>query len=445
MYLAPNPRFSSCVQPMKSPDLYTPMSRNLAIERLSAPSLLQEAQLQLVRSTFPFLKRTVHNLPLAYLDNAATTQVPDAVIDAMRRYYQQGRANTHRSSHYLAYRSEELIEGVRSALKVFLHAEDVTEIVFSRGTTDALHQIAEGYGATHLTAGDEVILTALAHHSEWMPWERVTKRKGAHLKVLPLSPSGSISLRAFKALLSPRTQVVSLPHVSHVTGKELPIAQIAEAAHEVGAIVVVDGAQSVAHQKIDVQVLGADFFVFSGHKLYGPTGIGVLYGRRFLLDKMVPWEVGGGVISGGVPSKWTYAPLPHRLEAGTLPMGAIVGLGSALSFLDNLGAAGRASGHTTALAALLAEKLSPLSHVSIIGQGERKGIVSFAVEDAHPLDLSVMLDLQGIAVRAGSQCALPLMQALGLQGVIRASFGLYNTPAEVERLVDMIAGLPHNR
>ncbi len=404
--------------------------------------LLESQEGAALRAMFAGVEETVAGVPWAYLDNAATTLKPHKVIDAIADFYRSYHGNVHRTTHKLAYATEELLEGVREEVRQWIHAADLREIVFTSGATGALNLIAQSYGRHELEAGDEVILSVLEHHSNFLPWKRLCEEKECALKIIPINKAGSVDVETFARLLSARTRLVALTHVSHVTGKVLPIRDIVEAAHGQGAIVVLDATQAAPHMRLDVGKLGVDFLTFSAHKMYGPTGVGVLYGKRKLLEEMPPYEVGGGMIHGrGAQGELHYAELPHRLEAGTPPLASIVGLGSSIQFLKEVEELWQ-RGHDYALCGLAAEGLGDLgSSVTCLGAGQRAGILSFHVAGRHALDVAMELNVQGIAVRGGLQCATPLMEALDLPGVVRASFAMYNTAAEVERLVRAIAAM----
>lgn len=407
----------------------------------SPTQLLSRQELEEIRTMFPALGQEMNGFPLAYLDNAATTPKPYQVIDALTEFYRYRQANVHRTTHTLAYQVESLLENVREEVRTWLNGKDVCEIIFTSGATAALNLVAQSYGRSQLQAGDEVIISALEHHSNFLPWQRLCAEKECSLKTIPINEEGSVHVDDFQKLLSPSTRLVALTHVSHVTGKVLPIKELTQAAHRVGAVVVLDAAQSAPHMRLDVEALDADFLTFSAHKMYGPTGVGVLYGKRKLLEKMPPYQLGGGMIQGlNVQGAPIYAELPHRLEAGTPPMASIVGLGSTLHFLREFDSLWR-RGHDRALCHLAAEELKKLGNVTCLGQGERMGILSFHVGGMHALDVAMQLNMKGIAVRSGLQCATNLMQELDLTGVVRASFAMYNTEGEVKRLVEVLRRL----
>lgn len=388
-----------------------------------------------VRAQFPYLARRVAGLPVAYLDNAATSQVPQGVIDVMTRHYQEGHANVHRGVHTLSHEATVEYDAARVVAARFLNAALPTEVIFAHGTTSGLNLIARAWGDANIRAGDEIVLTTLEHHSNIVPWVRLAERTGATIKVVPLLEDGSLDMAAYEALLSPRTKVVAFAHASNVLGTVAPVRRMADLAHAVGAIVVIDGAQAAPHLVIDVQALDCDFFVASGHKLYGPNGIGLLYGKQALLDAMQPYEGGGGMIGRVEFTAITYAPVPARFEAGTPPVAEAIGLGAALTWLMALDRAALEV-HEQELLAAATEQLKALKGVTVHGTAVGKvSVLSFTVAGIHPHDVGTILDQHGVAVRAGHHCAQPLMKHLGVPATARASFSAYNTRAEIDRLV----------
>ena len=394
------------------------------------------------RPDFPILSRVVNGHPLVYLDSAASSQKPAAVIEAVQRYYETSHANVHRSIHTLGEEATELYEGARDAVRAFIGARGREEIVFTRGTTESINLVAQAVGRT-LGPGDEILVTELEHHSNLVPWQMVCRDRGTVLRAVPVLPDGYLDLDAYARLLSPRTRVVALAHVSNVLGTINPVARMVEQAHRVGALVLLDGAQAVPHLPVDVAALGADFYAFSGHKMLGPTGIGVLHGRREVLERLEPAWGGGEMIKEVWIDRAQWNDLPWRFEPGTPPIAGAVGLHAAVEYLSKLGMA-QVSAHEQALTALTMEALGRIPGVSLYGPAnpEMKGaVVAFNVEGIHPHDGAAALDLHGIAVRAGHHCAQPLMKRLGIVGTLRASFSVYSTALDVQRLADGVAGI----
>ncbi|ABS25115.1 cysteine desulfurase [Anaeromyxobacter sp. Fw109-5] len=388
-----------------------------------------------VREDFPILRQRVHGRPLVYLDNAATTQKPRAVIDAVSRYYEEDNANVHRGVHLLSERATRLHEDARARVARFLGAPDPREVIFVRGTTEAVNLVAQTFGRTRVGAGDEVLVTELEHHSNIVPWQMLCQEKGARLRVVPVTDAGDLDLDALEALLGPRTRLLSVTQLSNALGTVTPLAEIVARAHAKGIPVFVDGAQGAPHLGFDVVSSGADFYAFSGHKLYGPTGIGVLWGRREHLEAMPPWQGGGDMILSVTFEKTVYNALPFKFEAGTPDISGAVGLAAAIDYVDALGLEA-ISAHEAALLARAVEALSQEQDVRLVGAPSvRAGAISFLVGDVHPHDVGTVLDRHGVAVRAGHHCAQPLMHRLGLPATARASFGLYNTSEDVDALV----------
>jgi len=384
---------------------------------------------------FPILARPVQGRRLAYLDNGATTQKPQAVIDAEARYYSESNANIHRGVHWLSQHSTDLYDRGRERVRGFLNAAQVEEIVFTRGTTEAINLVAFSWGRVNLKAGDEILLSGMEHHSNIVPWQMVAEQTGALIKVIPVTDDGELDMDAFRTLLSERTRFVGVCHVSNALGTINPVAEIVRQAHSVGAVVLLDGAQAVAHQAVDVQALGCDFYAFSGHKLYGPTGIGALYGRKALLDAMPPWQGGGDMIHTVSFERSTYAETPQKFEAGTPNIGGVVALDAAIAYVQNIGLE-RIAAHEETLLQYACEALASIPGLRFIGQAQqRAGIVSFVVDGIHPHDLGTILDMEGVAIRAGHHCAMPLMNRFGLPGTARASFALYNSHEDVDALM----------
>ncbi len=394
------------------------------------------------RRDFPILSRIVNGHPLVYLDSAASSQKPVAVIEAVQRYYETNHANVHRSIHTLGEEATERYEGARDAVRAFIGARSREEIIFTRGTTDGINLVAQAVGRT-LAPGDEIIVTEMEHHSNLIPWQMACRDHGTVLRAIPVVDEGYLDLDVFARLLSPRTKVVAVAHVSNVLGTINPVAQIAEQAHRVGALVLVDGAQSVPHLPVDVPALGVDFFAFSGHKMLGPTGIGVLYGRREVLERLEPAWGGGEMIKEVWIDHAQWNDLPWRFEPGTPPIAGAVGLHAAVEYLGKLGMS-EVSAHEQALTAAAMEALAPIPGVTLYGprNPQMKGaVLAFNVEGFHPHDGAALLDQHGIAVRAGHHCAQPLMKRLGIVGTLRASFSVHTTAAEIARLAEAVAAL----
>jgi len=390
------------------------------------------------RDDFPILSRKIHGKPLVYLDNAATTQKPRAVIAAIRQYYGTSNANVHRGVHALSDRATRAYEEARGRVARFLNAREDREIVFVRGATEAINLVAQTYGRVRLREGDEVLVTAMEHHANIVPWQMVCDRAGARLKVAPVLDSGELDLPEYGRMLSPRTRLAAVTHVSNAIGTINPVREMIGMAHARGIPVLVDGAQAVPHIPVDVQALGCDFYAFSGHKLYGPTGIGALYGKAEHLEAMPPYQGGGDMILRVTFEKTTYNAIPWKFEAGTPDIAGAVGLRAAIDYLDATGL-GAVSAHERELLAYATEEVGRIPGVRIVGTArEKAGILSFVVEGVHPHDVGTILDHEGIAIRTGHHCAMPLMDRFGLPATARASFGLYNTPAEVDLLADGI-------
>ncbi|HEU4411567.1 MAG TPA: cysteine desulfurase [Polyangiaceae bacterium] len=391
-----------------------------------------------LRADFPALDQRVHGRPLVYLDNASTTLKPRAVVEAVRRAFERECANVHRGSHALSAAATELYEGARAKARDFLGAEREREIVFVRGTTEAINLVAQSYGRSSVGPGDEVLVTELEHHSNFVPWKMLCDERGAALRVLPAGEGGELRLDLLPGLLGPTTRVVAVSHVSNALGTVNPVAAIARLAHEAGAVVVVDGAQAAAHGPVDVRALGCDFYAFSAHKAYGPTGAGVLYGREALLERMPPWQGGGDMVLSVSEAKVRYRELPYKFEAGTPNVAGAFGLAAALDYLGGVGPA-RVAAHEAALLERATRALSALPNVRLFAAPARRApVVSFEVEGVHPHDVATVLDREGVALRGGHHCAQPLMRRLGVAATCRASFALYNTFDEVDALAAAI-------
>lgn len=394
--------------------------------------------LNTVRGNFPILSRQVYNRPLVYLDNAATTQKPACVVDAMVNEYYTVNANVHRGVHFLSQQATDLHEAARETVRQFINARESREIVFTRGTTESLNLVATAYGEAFLNEGDEVIVSVMEHHSNIVPWQMLRERKGIVLKVAPMTDEGVLDLEATERLFTPRTKLLSVAHVSNVLGTVNPMKQLAAMAHAHGAHILVDGAQSVPHFKVDVQDLDCDFLVFSGHKVYGPTGIGVLYGREALLDAMPPYQGGGEMIARVTFEHTTYERLPFKFEAGTPDYVGTHALAEALRYVNNLGM-DQIHAHEAELTRYAMEQMQLIPGMHLYGTAPGKdAVVAFNVGDIHPLDLGTLLDRLGIAIRTGHHCAQPLMARCGVEGMARASFALYTTREEVDALVQGI-------
>ena len=395
--------------------------------------------MQHYRDDFPILGREVYHRPLVYLDNAATTQKPRCVVEAMTAQYYETNANVHRGVHFLSQRATDLHEGARETVRRFINARSTAEIVFTRGTTESLNLVASSFGEGFLKAGDEVILSTMEHHSNIVPWQLLRERKGIVLKVIPMDDRGVLDLDAYRALFTDRTRLVSCCHVSNVLGTINPVAEMARIAHDADAYFLVDGAQSVPHFPVDVQALNCDFLVFSGHKIYGPTGIGVLYGKEALLDKMPPYQGGGEMIARVTFERTTYERLPFKFEAGTPDYVGTHGLAAALDYVSTIGME-RIATHEDDLTRHCMERLSrEIEGIRLFGKAPAKtSVVAFNVGHLHPMDLGTLLDRLGIAIRTGHHCAQPLMARCGVEGMARASFALYNTREEVDAFVDAL-------
>jgi len=388
-----------------------------------------------VRADFPILQQKARGHKLVYLDNAATSQKPKAVIDAIVRYYEHENANIHRGVHYLSEIATEEYENARKVVQEFLHAAHPSEIIFVRSTTEAINLVAQTYGRTNVGAGDEVLITAMEHHSNIVPWQLLCEEKRAKLQIAPINERGELLLDEFEKLLGPRTKIISLGHLSNALGTINPLAQIVKLAHAKGVPVLVDGAQAVPRLPVNVRELDCDFYAFSGHKSYGPTGIGILYGKLPLLEKMPPYQGGGDMISSVTFEKTLYNKVPHKFEAGTPDMSGAVGLGAALEYLNGLGME-NIEKHEHELLRYATEKVSAIPGIRLIGTAQEKaGVLSFVMEGVHPHDIGTILDQEGIAIRTGHHCAQPLMERFHIDATARASFGLYNTKEEIDDLV----------
>jgi cysteine desulfurase/selenocysteine lyase len=388
-----------------------------------------------IRADFPILHRTVHDKPLVYLDNAATSQKPQAVIDAVSRYYEQENANIHRGVHYLSERATEDYEAARKTVQTFLNAAHVHEIIFVRGTTEAINLVAQTFGRVHVSNGDEVLITGMEHHSNIVPWQMLCEEKGAKLRVAPINDDGELLLDEYAKLLGPRTKLVAVTHVSNALGSVNPVRKMVELAHARNVPVLLDGAQAVPHARVDVQALDCDFYAFSAHKLYGPTGIGVLYGKSALLEAMPPYQGGGDMISSVTFEKTIYNKLPYKFEAGTPDVSGVIGLGAAIKYVSTIGLE-KIAAHENELLAYATGQVSAIPGIRLIGTAKEKAsVLSFLFDGVHPHDVGTILDQEGIAIRTGHHCAQPVMQRFDIPATARASFAFYNTKQEVDELV----------
>jgi len=387
-----------------------------------------------VRRDFPILRTTVHGKPLVYLDSAASAQKPQAVIDAERAVYETGYANIHRGVHELSMRATDAYEKARARAAAFLGARESREIVFLRGTTEAVNLVAQSFGRTNVGPGDEVLITGLEHHSNIVPWQLLCEEKGAALRVAPIDDAGEVDLAAFERLLSPRTRIASFAHVSNALGTVNPVRRMTELAHAAGAAVMIDGAQAAPHLRIDVREIGCDFYAFSGHKVYGPSATGALWGRAELLEKMPPWQGGGDMISSVTFEKSTWNQIPFKFEAGTPNIAGGIALGAALDYVDRLGLAAIAA-HETELLSHGTERLRAIPGVRLVGTArEKTGVLSFVLDGVHPHDIGTVLDYEGIAIRTGHHCAQPVMDRFGVPATARASLACFNTREDLEAL-----------
>jgi len=393
-----------------------------------------------VRADFPILARPIRGKPLVYLDNGASAQRPRAVIDAERRYAEESHANVHRGVHTLSQRATDAFEGARERVRRFLNARSTREIIFTRGTTESINLVAQSYARPRLGPGDEILVTHLEHHANIVPWQMVCAATGARLVPVPINDRGEVDPADVRARLNSRTRLLGIAHVSNALGTVLPVAEIIAIAHAAGVPVLVDGAQAVPHLRIDVQALDADFYVFSGHKLYGPDGIGVLYGREALLESMPPWQGGGDMILHVSFDGTTYNELPYKFEAGTPHMSGAVGLAAAIDYVEHIGLEKIGAWESTLLA-YAHERLQAIEGLRVIGTAAHKaGLVSFVVDGVHPHDLGTILDEQGVAIRTGHHCAMPAIEFFKVPATARASFGLYTTLDDIDRLADAVVG-----
>lgn len=391
-----------------------------------------------IRKLFPVLHQQVNGRDLVYFDNAATNQKPEVVIDALAEYYKNYNANIHRGIHTLAEKATRAYEETRLLAKTFINASAEQEIIFVRGVTEAINLVAASYGKTFIQEGDEIIISGLEHHSNIVPWQLACESTGAILKVISVTESGELDIEHYKTLLSSKTKLVAVNHASNSLGTVNPIKQIIDLAHAQGAVTLIDGAQAGAHLEIDVQALNCDFYCLSSHKMFGPTGTGILYGKKALLDSMPPYQSGGEMIKSVTFEKTTYNDLPYKFEAGTPNIADVIAFGKAIEFINSIGKETIAA-HEHELLVYATEKIKTLPHIRVIGEAKQKvGVLSFVIEGIHPFDIGQMLDARGIAVRTGHHCTEPLMARFGIEGTVRASFSVYNTKAEVDQLIEGI-------
>ncbi|NYS62438.1 cysteine desulfurase [Vreelandella salicampi] len=412
-----------------------------------APSAAEPAfDLNALREDFPVLRREVHGKPLVYFDNAATSQTPRQVIEVFNDYYSRYNANIHRGLHTLADEATAAFEGTRETVRAFINAEDSRQIIFTRGTTEAINLVVNSWGRTNLGPGDEVLISMLEHHSNIVPWQLLARELGFAIKVIPVDADGALDMMAYRTLLNERTQLVAVNHVSNALGTINPVAEIATLAHEVGAKILVDGAQAAPHQTVDVQAIDADFYAFSGHKVYGPTGVGVLYGKRELLEAMPPWQGGGEMISTvSFEAGTTFAAIPHKFEAGTPAIADVIALGRALDWVQGVGLEAIGDWEQTLLS-YATQQVREIDGLRILGTAPHKaGVLSFVVDGAHSQDIGLLIDQLGVAIRTGHHCAQPLLHHFGVDATCRASFAAYNTVEEIDtfvaslkRVIDMV-------
>ena len=402
---------------------------------IEAATIQNKLDVYAIRRQFPVLNREVKGKPLVYFDNAATSQKPQSVIDALLNYYTDYNANIHRGIHTLAEEATLAFENTRDAVQQFINAESREQIIFTRGTTEGINLVAYTWGRQNIQAGDEIIISTMEHHSNIVPWQILCEEKGAILKVIPISNEGELLISEYEKLLSPKTKLVSIAHASNALGTINPVKQIIKVAHKAGAVVLVDGAQSTVHLDIDVQEMDCDFFVFSSHKLYGPTGVGVLFGKKHLLESMPPFHGGGEMIKEVTFEKTTYNDLPYKYEAGTPNIADVIAFKTALGFIHQIGKE-KIRRHEEELLDYSTTQLEQIPGLKIIGKAKEKvSVVSFIIDGIHPQDIGILLDNRGIAVRTGHHCAQPLMNRFGITGTVRASFAMYNTKKEIDELI----------
>lgn len=414
------------------------MNGPAAVKPLGGDNSMQAFDVERVREDFPILKQKVYDKPLVYLDNGASAQKPRQVIEAMDACMEGYYSNVHRGNHKLSQLSTQMFEDARESVARFINASTPDEVVITKGGTESINLVAATYGRKFLNEGDEILITVMEHHANIVPWQLLRAEKGVVLKIAPIDDDGNFLMDEFEALLSDKTKIVSVPHISNVLGTVLPVEEIIRKAHAAGAKVLIDGCQSVPHTKIDVQALGADFYVFSSHKLYGPTGIGVLWAPLDILNSMPPYQGGGEMIDRVTFEETTFQPAPHRFEAGTPAIIEAVGLGAAIKYIEDIGLDNIAA-HEVGLLHYATERLKSIEGLHIVGNADDKAsIISFVMDDAHISDIGTIIDRAGVAVRTGHHCAQPLMDRLGIPGTARASFGLYNTKEEIDALYDSL-------
>jgi cysteine desulfurase / selenocysteine lyase len=408
------------------------------VDSIAAPKVSESWNVERIRADFPVLHQTVNGKPLVYLDNAASSQVPQVVIDRGSIYLEQEHSNIHRGVHYLSQRATTAYEGAREKVKRFINAREARECIFVRGATEGINLVMYGYGRKFIGEGDEIIISAMEHHANIVPWQMLCEEKGARLRVIPMNDAGELLLDEYDGLLNERTKLVGVVHVSNALGTINPVKQMIAQAHKYGVPVLVDGAQAAPHMPVDMQDLDADFYVFSGHKMYAPTGSGVVYGKAELLEKMNPFQGGGDMIKTVTFEKTTYAELPNKLEAGTPAIASQIGLGAAIDYLNAIGRQ-QAAAHEAELLRYATERISAIEGVRIVGTARKKAsVLSFVIDEIHPHDIGTILDQEGIAVRAGHHCAQPVMQRFNVPATARASFAFYNTKQEIDVLARSI-------
>src|SRR5215813_2833340 len=407
-------------------------------DSIDAPKVSESWDVARIRADFPVLHQTVNSKPLVYLDNAASSQVPKVVIDRGSVYMEHEHSNIHRGVHYLSQKATTAYEGAREKVRRFINARDARECIFVRGTTEGINLVMHGYGRKFVREGDEIIISAMEHHSNIVPWQMLCEEKGALLRVIPINDAGELLLDAYQGLLNDRTKLVAVTHMSNALGTINPIKTIIDEAHKYGVPVLIDGAQLAPHMPIDVQEFDCDFYTFSGHKMFAPTGSGVIYGKQALLEKMNPFQGGGDMIKSVTFEKTIYADLPNKMEAGTPAIASQIGLGAAIDYLNGLDR-DKAIAHENELVRYATERLSAIEGVRIIGTAREKGsVLSFVIDEVHPHDIGTILDQEGIAIRAGHHCAQPVMKRFNVPATARASFAFYNTKHEVDRLAEAI-------
>jgi len=403
-----------------------------------ARALLTRFDPELLRKDFPVLHQNIHGKPLVYLDNAATTQKPQAVIDVISEYYKGYNSNIHRGVHQLSQKATDEYEKARVKIQKFINAPKSREIVLLRGTTEAINLVSSCYGRKFISTGDEIIISEMEHHSNIVPWQMLCEQTGAVLKVIPINDLGELDMEQYKKLLTEKTKIVSVVHASNTLGTENPVKEITRLAHAAGAKVLIDGAQAVQHFKVDVQEIGCDFYAFSGHKLYGPTGIGVLWGKEALLEAMPPYQGGGDMILSVTFDKTIYNEIPYKFEAGTPNIADTIALGVAIDYLENIGME-QISAYENELYRYCEETILPIEEVTLIGRAEKKGSVfSFKLKDVHPHDVGTIMDMEGVAIRTGHMCTQPVMKHFGVPALSRISIGFYNTKADIDRAAEAI-------